>query len=130
LLDTEALRRELEREVRAEEVSQIKALEEIERERERVLVGDSAITFGEENTETARDEGWEELVESEVTEDPKTLVEVSEDVSPAELKKKRLEDADNMIRLMDDNEKELAVAKEGLEKAAEFMAGRCVCIYF
>ena len=53
----------------------------------------------------------------------KKKVEVVEETSEQK-KQKRLDDVDIMIRLLDDHEKELGTAAEGLWSAAEFLAGR------
>jgi len=53
-------------------------------------------------------------------------VEATGNEGPADLKQKRLDNVDIMIRLMEENQKESKAAEEALRKAAEFMAGRCV----
>ena len=131
------MRRELEREIRAEEEAERKLhLEEGEKEfvdgeevvlaREHAEMGgeegeESAVVFGGEETATSSEEARKEVV------DKKERSEVKkEEETPAQKKQKRLDDADIMIRLLDDHEKELETAAEGLWKAAEFLAGRYV----
>jgi hypothetical protein len=130
----EELRRELEREIRAEEEAERKlSLEEGGKEfvdgeevvlaREHAEIGgeegeESAVVFGGEETATSSEEAGKEVV------DKKEGSEVKEEETPARKKQKRLDDADIMIRLLDDHEKELETAAEGLWKAAEFLAGR------
>jgi hypothetical protein len=135
----EELRRELEREIRAEEEAERKLNleeggmefvdgEELVLARDHAEMGgeegeESAVVFGGEETATSSEEAGKEVVDKkEGSEDKK------EEQTPAQKKQKRLDDADIMIRLLDDHEKELETAAEGLWKAAEFLAGRYVLL--
>jgi hypothetical protein len=126
----EELRRELEREIRAEEEAERKLnLEEGQKEfvdgEEAVLAREYAEMGGEEGEESAVVFGGEETATSS-EEARREVVDKKEEETPAQKKQKRLDDADIMIRLLDDHEKELETAAEGLWKAAEFLAGRYV----
>jgi hypothetical protein len=127
MTEREELRRVLEREVRVEEMTALKRelLEESEREKDGVVDEDFNLKLEKERTDMGMDE---KLEESEEVVDEKEEVEGNEDITPVDLKQKRLDDVDIIVRLMEENEKEMAVAEEGLKKAAEFMAGRCVYI--
>jgi hypothetical protein len=125
----EELRRELEREIRAEEEAERKLHLEGEKEfvdgEEVVLAREYAEMGGEEGEESAVVFGGEETATSS-EEARREVVDKKEEETPAQKKQKRLDDADIMIRLLDDHEKELETAAEGLWKAAEFLAGRYV----
>lgn len=139
----EELRRELEREIRAEEEAERKlnleeggmgmgdggevvlARQHAEMESDEIQSEDevSAVVFGGEETEASGDAAAQNPA------DEKEVVNVKKDAETWEQKKKkRLDDVDIMIRLLDDHEKELEVAAEGLWRAAEFLAGRYVSL--
>ena len=136
----EELRRELEREIRAEEEAERKLNleeggmefvdgEEVVLAREHAKLGgeegeESAVVFGREETATSSEEAGKEVVDKKEGSEVK-----KEEQTPAQKKQKRLDDADIMIRLLDDHEKELEIAAEGLWKAAEFLAGRYVVLW-
>jgi hypothetical protein len=132
----EQLRRELEREIRAEEEAERKLVLETEEggvDGEQVLMAREHAEIGgegEEGEEFAMEFGREETDEvvQEVVVKKEGLEVRKDEETPEQKKLKRLEDADIMIRLLEDNDKELETAAEGLWRAAEFLAGRYVCI--
>lgn len=124
----EGLRKELEREIKFEK--------EAER---RLALENKRIQLDEEMVEFAR--GIEEAAAKRAGEEIDASVEPVQDVvdkkeaeirkweeTPEQLKQRRLDDADLIIRLMDDHLKELKTAEGELWKAAEFLAGRYVLL--
>jgi hypothetical protein len=141
--EREELRRELEREIRAEE--NVTRMKERWMESEKVGVSvvdeDSALISDGKLAHMGLNGPLEEGLDSKAVAKPTETdlhekvdevvgvedeVEASGNEGPASLKQKRLDDADIMIRLMEENEKEFQIAEEALKKAAEFMAGRYV----
>jgi hypothetical protein len=125
----EQLRRELEREIRAEEEAERKLVLETEEggvDGEKVLMAREHAEMEEEGEESAVEFGREETIGAvkEVVVKKEGLNTRQDEVTPEQKKLKRLEDADIMIRLLEDNDKELETAGEGLWRAAEFLAGR------
>jgi hypothetical protein len=93
---------------------------------EKVLMAREHAEMEEEGEESAVEFGREETIGAvkEVVVKKEGLNTRQDEVTPEQKKLKRLEDADIMIRLLEDNDKELETAGEGLWRAAEFLAGR------